>query len=72
MAFNMAIGMAAECTALGDLFQHVLSLPRLPILLLSAAVPVLYSAWGGLYVSLITDRWQVGGRYEPRDFSEIR
>ncbi|GJP78331.1 hypothetical protein CLOP_g8651 [Closterium sp. NIES-67] len=58
MVLNMAIAMTAEYTAVGDLFQHVLGAPRVPIVLLLGATAMLYTAAGGLYVSIVTDQWQ--------------
>ncbi|CAI5483272.1 unnamed protein product [Closterium sp. Yama58-4] len=55
---NMGVAMAAEYTALGDLFHRLLHAPRLPIVLLVALTAMLYTAAGGLYVSIVTDQWQ--------------
>ncbi|CAI6008612.1 unnamed protein product [Closterium sp. NIES-65] len=49
---NMGVAMAAEYTALGDLFHRLLHAPRLPIVMLTAATAMLYTAAGGLYVSI--------------------
>ena len=58
--FNMGIAMTAEYTAVGDLFEYVLGAPRWPIVVIIGVVAMLYTAAGGLYVSIITDQWQVG------------
>ena len=58
--FNMGIAMTAEYTAVGDLFEYVLGAPRWPIVVVIGLVAMLYTAAGGLYVSIITDQWQVG------------
>ncbi|CAI5967022.1 unnamed protein product, partial [Closterium sp. NIES-65] len=55
---NMGVAMAAEYTALGDLFHRLLHAPRLPIVMLTAATAMLYTAAGGLYVSIVTDQCQ--------------
>ena len=59
VVFNMGVGMTAEYTAIGDLFEYVLEAPRVPIVVLIGCVTMLYTAWGGLYVSIVTDLWQV-------------
>ena len=59
--FNMGIALSAEYTAVGDLFEYVIGSSRWPIVVLIGTVAMLYTAWGGLYVSIITDLWQVSG-----------
>ena len=59
VVFNMGVGMTAEYTAVGDMFEYVLEAPRVLIVVLISCVTMLYTAWGGLYVSIVTDLWQV-------------
>ncbi len=60
MLFNMGIAMTAEYTAVGDLFEIVVGTTRIPIVVIIGVVSSLYTAYGGLYASIITDQWQVG------------
>ncbi|GJJ73374.1 hypothetical protein EMPS_05732 [Entomortierella parvispora] len=55
MLLNMFIALCAEYTAIGNLFEQVLKGPRLPIIVVVAVVTSLYTAAGGLYVSILTD-----------------
>ncbi|KAF9354232.1 hypothetical protein BGX34_011149 [Mortierella sp. NVP85] len=55
MLFNMSIGLCAEYTSIGNLMELVIGGPRLPIILCVAIVTSLYTAAGGLYVSILTD-----------------
>ena len=59
MLLNMGIAMTAEYTAVGDLFELVIGTNRVPIVVIIGVVSMLYTAYGGLYVSIITDQWQV-------------
>ncbi len=54
----MGIAMTAEYTAVGDLFELVIGTNRVPIVVIIGVVSMLYTAYGGLYVSIITDQWQ--------------
>eukprot|EP00271_Cylindrocystis_brebissonii_P017895 TRINITY_DN4869_c0_g1_i1.p1 TRINITY_DN4869_c0_g1~~TRINITY_DN4869_c0_g1_i1.p1 ORF type:complete len:561 (+),score=86.00 TRINITY_DN4869_c0_g1_i1:264-1946(+) len=56
--FNMGVALTAEYTAVGDLFQYVIGAVRWPIVVIIGVVAMLYTAAGGLYVSIITDQWQ--------------
>ena len=58
MLLNMGIAMTAEYTAVGDLFELVVGTTRVPIVVIIGVVSALYTAYGGLYVSIITDQWQ--------------
>ncbi|KAG0233160.1 hypothetical protein B0O80DRAFT_4007 [Mortierella sp. GBAus27b] len=55
MLFNMGIGLCAEYTSIGNLMELVVGGPRLPIVLCVAIVTSVYTAAGGLYVSILTD-----------------
>lgn len=58
LVFNMAIALAAEYTAFGNLFDYVVGGSRIPAVVTVAFVTSLYTAIGGLYVSMITDAAQ--------------
>ncbi|KAF9926486.1 hypothetical protein FBU30_003957 [Linnemannia zychae] len=55
MLLNMFIGLCAEYTSIGNLMELVIGAPRLPIILCVAIVTSIYTAAGGLYVSILTD-----------------
>lgn len=63
MLLNMGIAMTAEYTAVGDLFELVIGTERVPIVVIIGVVSMLYTAYGGLYISIITDQWQVRATY---------
>ena len=56
--FSMMIGLIAEYTAIGDLFEFVVGGDRIVIVILIGTVTSLYTAYGGLSVSIITDQLQ--------------
>ncbi|ORX91482.1 hypothetical protein K493DRAFT_286769 [Basidiobolus meristosporus CBS 931.73] len=58
MLFNMSIGLTAEYTSIGDLFETVIGSNRIPIVLVIGVSTMLYTASGGLSVSIITDQAQ--------------
>lgn len=60
MMLNMGIALTAEMTAIGDLFSDVIGVTRVPIVITVALVSMLYTAGGGLYVSIVTDQVQAG------------
>ncbi|GJP42579.1 hypothetical protein CLOM_g2130 [Closterium sp. NIES-68] len=60
MLFNMGVAITAEYTAVGSLFADIIGTKSLPIILVIGLVSLLYTAIGGLYVSIITDQWQAG------------
>ncbi|KAF9957585.1 hypothetical protein BGZ70_009472 [Mortierella alpina] len=55
MLLNMSIGLCAEYTSIGNLMEQVIGGTRLPIVLCVAIVTSIYTAAGGLYVSILTD-----------------
>ncbi|KAI8599246.1 hypothetical protein EDD21DRAFT_416980 [Dissophora ornata] len=55
MLFNMFIALCAEYTSIGNLMELVLGGSRLPIVICVAVVTSIYTAAGGLYVSILTD-----------------
>ena len=56
MLFNMGVAMTAEFTAVGDMFAIVIGSIRWPIVVIIGIVSAAYTAYGGLYVSIITDQ----------------
>ena len=56
--YNMANGIAGEYTAVGDLFEKVAGGSRLLIVILLGSVTCIYTAYGGLSVSVKTDQVQ--------------
>jgi Na+/proline symporter len=58
ICFNTGIAMTAEYTAIGDIFQDVAGINRIPIVIVIGVVSMVYTAVGGLYASLITDQAQ--------------
>ncbi|KAF9116696.1 hypothetical protein BGX27_000078 [Mortierella sp. AM989] len=55
MLLNMFLALCAEYTSIGNLFEQVIGAPRLPIVIVVAVVTSIYTAAGGLYVSILTD-----------------
>jgi SSS family solute:Na+ symporter len=55
MLLNMFLSLAAEYTAIGNLFVYTLGGSRVPIVLTVAIVTSIYTAAGGLYISILTD-----------------
>ncbi|KAF9110216.1 hypothetical protein BGX27_006634 [Mortierella sp. AM989] len=55
MLLNMSIALCAEYTSIGNLMELVIGAPRLPIIVCVAVVTSIYTAAGGLYVSILTD-----------------
>ncbi|KAG0300212.1 hypothetical protein BGZ98_009363 [Dissophora globulifera] len=55
MLLNMFIALCAEYTSIGDLMEFVVGGPRLPIIVCVAVITSIYTAAGGLYVSILTD-----------------
>lgn len=60
----VGVALTAEFTAVGDLFELVIGTVRWPIVVIIGLVSAVYTAYGGLYVSIITD--QVGRRPSPQ------
>ena len=56
MLFNMGVAMTAEFTAVGDMFAIVIGSIRWPIVVIIGIVSAAYTAYGGLYVSIVTDQ----------------
>lgn len=60
MMFNMGVLLTAEMTAIGQLFSQVLGVASAPMVVIIALVSVVYTAGGGLFVSIVTDQLQAG------------
>ncbi|KAK9858885.1 hypothetical protein WJX84_001389 [Apatococcus fuscideae] len=58
MMLNMGIALTAEMTAIGDLFTQVVGTTRVPIVIIIAVTTAVYTAAGGLYISILTDQVQ--------------
>ena len=56
MLLNMGVALTAEFTAVGDLYSIVIGAVRWPIVVIIALVSTIYTAYGGLHVSIITDQ----------------
>ena len=56
--YNMANGIAGEYTAVGDLMEKVAGGSRLLIVILLGSITCIYTAYGGLSVSVKTDQVQ--------------
>ncbi|KAG0003246.1 hypothetical protein BGZ80_005831 [Entomortierella chlamydospora] len=55
MLLTMSLALCAEYTSIGNLMELVIGGPRLPIIVCVAFVTSIYTAAGGLYVSILTD-----------------
>ena len=58
--FNMVIFMLAEFTTIGALFKDFVGDKNFPIIIVMAILTTMYSAYGGLLVSIVTDQIQAG------------
>lgn len=58
---NMCIALLAEYSAMGSLFSDYVGSSQLPIIIYMGVLTMAYTAYGGLRVSILTDRVQVGG-----------
>ena len=58
--FNMVIFMLAEFTTIGALFKDFVGDKNFPIIIVMAILTTVYSAYGGLLVSIVTDQIQAG------------
>ena len=55
---NMCIALISEYTAIGDLFEYYIGSSRAGIIVLVATLTTIYTAAGGLMVSILTDQYQ--------------
>ncbi|KAK9712816.1 hypothetical protein K7432_006888 [Basidiobolus ranarum] len=58
MIFNVATALIAEYTSIGDLFESIIGTTRIPIVVIVGVITMIYTATGGLYVSIVTDQGQ--------------
>ncbi|MGB1600660.1 MAG: hypothetical protein ACPIOQ_48410, partial [Promethearchaeia archaeon] len=56
--FNMCAGLLAELTTIGALFRDFVGGGALPMILVSSLLATIYTAYGGLLVSIVTDQAQ--------------
>lgn len=54
----MACFLAAELTAIGGITALLSDVPGGVVVIAVAVITLIYTAWGGLRASLVTDRWQ--------------
>lgn len=52
----VGVALTAEFTAVGDLFEIVIGTLRWPIVVIIGVISAIYTAYGGLYVSIVTDQ----------------
>ncbi len=55
---NMSVALISEYTAIGDLFEFYVGGPRVLIILIVGGITSVYTAAGGLLVSIWTDQAQ--------------
>ena len=55
---NMSLALIAEYTAIGDLFEYYVGSSRVAIIIFTSTVTSIYTAAGGLMVSILTDQSQ--------------
>jgi len=55
---NMCVGLLAELTTIGALFRDFVGGGALPMILISSFLATLYTTYGGLRVSIVTDQLQ--------------
>eukprot|EP01026_Neomeris_dumetosa_P059156 TRINITY_DN5521_c0_g1_i3.p2 TRINITY_DN5521_c0_g1~~TRINITY_DN5521_c0_g1_i3.p2 ORF type:complete len:230 (-),score=12.13 TRINITY_DN5521_c0_g1_i3:195-884(-) len=56
--FNMAIALLVEFTTIGALVSDFLGMPAIPVVVTIGVLTMLYTAAGGLYISIVTDQVQ--------------
>jgi SSS family solute:Na+ symporter len=56
--FNMSIAMLAEYTTIASLFRDFVRTLDFPVIVAEGTLALMYTAYGGLYVSIITDQFQ--------------
>ncbi len=57
-SLNMSIAMLAEYTTIGSLFADYVGSIAYPIIVVVGVTTMIYTAFGGLYVSILTDQVQ--------------
>ncbi|ORX91814.1 hypothetical protein K493DRAFT_409134 [Basidiobolus meristosporus CBS 931.73] len=58
MLFNMGVNLSVCYTSIGDFFESIVGASRILVILVIACSTLVYTATGGLIVSLITDQIQ--------------
>ncbi|GLC41104.1 hypothetical protein PLESTB_001792000 [Pleodorina starrii] len=56
--FNMSIALLAEYTTIGILFKYFVGSVDYPIIIVVGILTMIYTAYGGVYISIITDQAQ--------------
>lgn len=59
MLVTMGTALTVEYTTVGSLFSIIIGTTQIPIIIIIAVVSTVYTAYGGLHISLITDQIQV-------------
>ena len=59
MLVSMGTALTVEYTTVGSLFSQIIGSTQIPIVIIIGVVACVYTAYGGLHVSLITDQVQV-------------
>ena len=59
MLVSMGTALTVEYTTVGSLFSQIIGSTQIPIVIIIGVVASVYTAYGGLHVSLITDQVQV-------------
>lgn len=58
MLVTMGTALTVEYTTVGSLFSGIIKVTQIPIVIIIGVVATVYTAYGGLHVSLITDQVQ--------------
>jgi SSS family solute:Na+ symporter len=56
--FNMGVAMTAEYTTMASLFYDFVGTVAYPEVIVSGVLTLMYTAYGGLFVSIVTDQFQ--------------
>lgn len=59
MLVTMGTALTVEYTTVGGLFSQIIPSTAIPIVIIIGVVSSIYTAYGGLHVSIITDQVQV-------------
>ena len=59
MLVTMGTALTVEYTTVGSLFTTIIGTTQIPIVIIIGVVATVYTAFGGLHISLITDQVQV-------------
>ena len=59
MLVTMGTALTVEYTTVGAVFTQIIGTTQIPIIIIIGAVSSIYTAYGGLHISLITDQVQV-------------